>query len=153
VHAHGSGAPRSGDETLSAAHFSSTNGDDRATYIEASTIDPRAWESIRSLQRPGQPDMLCKVIDKYLSSSRQLMDTMRTAVPQRDAGALHRTAHSLKSSSATLGARRLASLCKEVEAMGRTNVLNGVPALWEKIEAEYALVQEALTAELNQVKP
>ncbi|HET7057292.1 MAG TPA: response regulator [Nitrospiraceae bacterium] len=120
---------------------------------DVSTIDPRAWESIRSLQRPGQPDMLCKVIDKYLSSSRQLIDTMRTAVPQRDAEALHRTAHSLKSSSATLGARRLAALCKEVEAMGRTNALNGVPALWEKIEAEYALVQEALTVELNQVRP
>jgi len=97
--------------------------------------------------------MLCKVIDKYLSSSRQLIETMRTAVSQRDAGVLHRTAHSLKSSSATLGALRLAALCKEVEAMGRTNALDGVASLWEKIEAEYALVQEALTAELNQVKP
>jgi CheY-like chemotaxis protein/HPt (histidine-containing phosphotransfer) domain-containing protein len=116
------------------------------------SIDPRAWESIRSLQRPGQPDMLNKVIDKDLSSSRQLLDTMRAAVPQGDAGSLHRTAHSLKSSSATLGALRLAALCKEAEAMGRTNMLNGMPALWEKIESEYALVQEALMDELNQVR-
>ena len=120
--------------------------------VDVSTIDPRAWESIRSLQRPGQPDMLSKVIDKYLSSSRQLLDTMRAAVPQADAGSLHRTAHSLKSSSATLGALRLAALCKEAEAMGRTNMLNGMPALWKKIESEYALVQEALMDELNQVR-
>ena len=124
----------------------------RTSNLNPGSIDPRAWESIRSLQRPGQPDMLCKVIDKYLSSSRQLLDTMRSAVPQGDAGALHRTAHSLKSSSATLGALRLAALCKEVEAMGRNNMLNGMSALWEKIEAEYAVVQNALMDELNQVR-
>jgi PAS domain S-box-containing protein len=122
------------------------------SYANVPTIDPRAWESIRSLQRPGHPDMLCKVIDKYLTSSRQLIETMRLAVPQHDAAALHRMAHSLKSSSATLGALRLAALCKEAEAMGRTNTLEGMPPLWEQLEAEYGAVQEALTAELNQVR-
>jgi PAS domain S-box-containing protein len=152
-HTNGSTVPRSSHETLSSTQSHSTNGDGAAAYLGGPTIDTRAWDSIRSLQRPGQPDMLCKVIDKYLSSSRQLIDTMRTAVSQRDAGVLHRTAHSLKSSSATLGALRLAALCKEVEAMGRTNALNGVASLWESIEAEYTLVQDALTAELHQVKP
>ncbi len=122
------------------------------SYVEVPTIDPRAWESIRALQRPGQPDMLCKVIGKYLTSSRQLIETMRTAVPQHDAPALHRTAHSLKSCSATLGALRLAALCKEVEAMGRANVLDHIATLWDKLEAEYKLVHEALAAELDQVK-
>jgi two-component system sensor histidine kinase/response regulator len=73
-------------------------------------------------------------------------------VPQGDAAALHRTAHSLKSSSATLGALRLSALCKEVEALGRANALEGITTLWGKLEAEHVLVQEALTAELHQVK-
>ena len=123
-----------------------------ASCVGVPTIDPRAWESIRSLQRPGHPDMLCKVIGKYLTSSRQLIETMRLAVPQRDAPVLHRTAHSLKSSSATLGALRLAALCKEAEAMGRANDLEGMTALWDQLEAEYEVVQEALTAELTQVR-
>ncbi|HTK86513.1 MAG TPA: response regulator, partial [Nitrospiraceae bacterium] len=152
-HTNGSAVPRSSHESLSSVPSHSSYGDDTPAYPGVQTIDTRAWDSIRSLQRPGQPDMLCKVIDKYLSSSRQLIDTMRAAVSQRDAGVLHRTAHSLKSSSATLGALRLAALCKEVEAMGRMNTLNSVTNLWENIEAEYALVQDALTAELNQVKP
>jgi two-component system sensor histidine kinase/response regulator len=153
-HTNGSVAPRSSHESLlSSVTSHSSHGNDTPAYPGVQTIDTRAWDSIRSLQRPGQPDMLCKVIDKYLSSSRQLIETMRTAVSQRDAGVLHRTAHSLKSSSATLGALRLAALCKEVEAMGRMNTLNSVTNLWENIEAEYALVQDALTAELNQVKP
>ena len=96
--------------------------------------------------------MLCKVIGKYLTSSQQLIETMRVAVPQHDAATLHRTAHSLKSSSATLGALRLAALCKEAEAMGRTNTLEGMLSLWERLEAEYTLVQAALTDELNQVR-
>jgi signal transduction histidine kinase/DNA-binding response OmpR family regulator/HPt (histidine-containing phosphotransfer) domain-containing protein len=124
----------------------------RDSYVEVPTIDPRAWESIRSLQRPGHPDMLCKVIGKYLTSSQQLIETMRMAVPQQDAAALHRTAHSLKSSSATLGALRLAALCKEAEAMGRANTLKGMSSLWEQLEAEYTVVHDALTAELNQVR-
>ena len=77
---------------------------------------------------------------------------MREAIPQRDAATLHRTAHSLKSSSATLGALRLAALCKEAEAMGRTNMLDDMPALWERIQSEYAVVQEALMGELSQVR-
>ena len=121
-------------------------------YEEVPSIDPRAWDSIRSLQRPGQPDMLCKVIDKYLTSSRRLIDAMREAVPQRDAEALHHTAHSLKSSSATVGALRLAALCKDMETMGRTNALEGVSAVWRKFQAEYKLVQDILKDELNQVK-
>ncbi len=36
--------------------------------------------------------------------------------------------------------------------MGRTNTLKGMPRLWEQLEAEYGAVQEALTAELNQVR-
>ena len=121
-------------------------------YEEVPSIDPRAWDSIRSLQRPGQPEMLCKVIDKYLTSSRRLIDAMREAVPQRDAEALHHTAHSLKSSSATVGALRLAALCKDMETMGRTNALEGVSTVWRKFEAEYNLVQYILKDELNQVK-
>ena len=83
---------------------------------------------------------------------RELIETMRVAVPRQDAPALHRMAHSLKSSSATLGALRLAALCKEAEAMGRANDLEGMTALWDQLEAEYEVVQEALTAELTQVR-
>jgi CheY-like chemotaxis protein len=148
-----SGAPLPSHENVSTRRSNAGPGDYSAgSYVEVPTIDPRAWESIRSLQRPGHPDMLCKVIGKYLTSSQQLMETMRMAVPRHDAAALHRTAHSLKSSSATLGALRLAALCKEAESMGRTNTLEGMPSLWEQLEAEYTVVQEALTAELNQVR-
>jgi hypothetical protein len=36
--------------------------------------------------------------------------------------------------------------------MGRANDLEGMTALWDQLEAEYAVVQEALTAELTQVR-
>src|SRR6185503_1300607 len=151
-HTNGSAVPRSSHESLSSVTSHSSYGDDTPAYPGVQTIDTRAWDSIRSLQRPGQPDMLCKVIDKYLTSSRRLIDAMREAVPQRDAEALHHTAHSLKSSSATVGALRLAALCKDMETMGRTNALEGVSAVWRKFQAEYKLVQDILKDELNQVK-
>jgi PAS domain S-box-containing protein len=150
---HESGAPLAGHETVSTGYSNAWSADYSAgPYLEVPSIDRRAWESIRSLQRPGHPDMLSRVIEKYLASSRELIETMRVAVPRQDAPALHRTAHSLKSSSATLGALRLAALCKEAEAMGRTNTFEGMTSLWEVLEAEYTVVQEALTVELNQVR-
>ncbi|WP_447983525.1 response regulator [Nitrospira sp. Nam74] len=150
---HESGALLASHEAVSTGYSNVWSADYLAgPYVEVPSIDRRAWESIRSLQRPGHPDMLRRVIEKYLASSRELIKTMRGAVPRQDAAALHRTAHSLKSSSATLGALRLAALCKEAEAMGRTNTFEGMTSLWELLEAEYTVVQEALTAELNQVR-
>jgi HPt (histidine-containing phosphotransfer) domain-containing protein len=58
-------------------------------------------------------------------------------------------AHSLKSGSANVGALALAAHCKELEALGRANTLQAADTVFARVEAEYALVEAAVTAVLH----
>lgn len=111
-------------------------------------LDPKALNQIRALQRPGAPSILQKVIMSYLNNSLQLIEALHLATHQNDASALQHTAHSLKSTSATVGATTLAGLCKELESVERGQRTENAASLVSAIESEYARVREALNVEL-----
>jgi HPt (histidine-containing phosphotransfer) domain-containing protein len=69
---------------------------------------------------------------------------MRDALAAREAAGLRRAAHTLKSTSATLGAHRLADLCRHLEAIVEKETLAGAAELLGRIEGEYASVERAL---------
>ena len=114
----------------------------------SSPIDTNAIDQIRALQRPNAPNVVHKIINSYLKDAPQLLEAARQAIAKNDASMLYRTAHSLKSTSATLGALNLASLCKELEAIGRAQTTTRADTLLVAIEREYTHVQEALKAKL-----
>jgi len=112
-------------------------------------LDRQALGQIRAMQRPGAPDLLGKIIGLYLESAPGLLRKIRDAVAGEDGDALRQAAHSLKSSSANLGAKRLAAICKELEQRGRERQLADAPGLLEELDACFVRVQEALAAELK----
>jgi signal transduction histidine kinase/DNA-binding response OmpR family regulator/HPt (histidine-containing phosphotransfer) domain-containing protein len=112
-------------------------------------IDHRALMNIAALQRPGSPPILQKVISLYFQSSGELLEKLRQGLEQGDADTTRRAAHTLKSSSANLGARQLASLSQELEEAGRTNSLERTGALLDRIETEYRRVAAVLQGELE----
>lgn len=57
------------------------------------------------------------MIECYLTESEKLLKTITTAMTKADAQSLFRAAHSLKSSSASLGANPFSELCQELEMM------------------------------------
>jgi len=116
---------------------------------DAAHVDHKAFENIRSLQRSGAPDMLSKVIGIYLRDTPKLLENTRNALALKDAKAMGGQAHSMKSSSATLGAHALAALCKELEAMGRSGTTENAEGLLSRIELEYASVAKILARELR----
>ena len=114
-------------------------------------IDRQALVNIAALQRPGLPALLPKVIATYLQTSTELLEKLRQAIEQGDPEAARKGAHSLKSSSANLGARKLASLSKELEDVGRTNSMEKARPLLERVETEHGRVVAALQGELRGV--
>ena len=76
-------------------------------------IDPGALETILELGG-GDRSFVVEVIDKYLEDSAALLASLREASGDE----LRRAAHSLKSTSSSVGARRLAALCAEIERAG-----------------------------------
>jgi CheY-like chemotaxis protein len=112
------------------------------------SLDRKALDTLRSLRKGGTPDLLHKVLHMYLNTAPQLLHTIRDAVARSDALALQQAAHSLKSSSANVGALQLAAFSKEMEALGKTQSLIQTGSLLAAMEAEYAVVEEALQREL-----
>ncbi|MBS0170490.1 MAG: response regulator [Nitrospira sp.] len=131
----------------STAADDSTHGPDQPA-AEAD-IDKTAWEAIRSLQRPGRPDILAKVLTTYLNDSRVLVEEIRAAVEAQDSGALANAAHRLKSSSAQLGALATATHCKELEQLGRLAQLDDAARLLVLLIETHQAACAAMAAELR----
>lgn len=103
-----------------------------------------AIEMIRMLPGERGKEVLRKVVDFYLSSTPTLLQTLREAESGKDPEKLKAAAHSFKSSSANLGALRLADVCLELETLGRAGSTEGALPLLLQVEEEYRMVREAL---------
>jgi two-component system sensor histidine kinase/response regulator len=91
------------------------------------------------------------VIRTYLDDMPVGLGRMRLAAETGNADELHRTAHSLKSSSGNVGAERLSRLCKALETIGRTGTVEGTLPLLDEAADELERVTAALNAELRGV--
>src|SRR5439155_135227 len=70
----------------------------------APVIDPNALQALRALQRPGRPNVLVRIIDMFNSDAPRLLGEMQIAADASDGEALRHAAHTLKSTSANVGA-------------------------------------------------
>jgi HPt (histidine-containing phosphotransfer) domain-containing protein len=94
--------------------------------------------------------VLAEMINCYLEDAPKLLSAIATAVTQGDAKQLQQASHTLKSSSATLGAITLSNLCQKIEVMSRIgNTDYGIDKL-PQLEAEYERVKAALQIHCQQ---
>jgi two-component system, sensor histidine kinase and response regulator len=114
-----------------------SNGSPARPVPPPEPVDRTAWASIVAFQKPGQPKVLHKIIGLYLTSSQAQVTQLRQALQGQDYDAIRVLAHTLKSSSATLGAHRLAALAKELEEACRTDHGERAEGLIALIEGEH----------------
>lgn len=107
-------------------------------------LDSATIESLRAMQRKGSPDLLHRLFAAYERSSRELLRGMETALTARDATTLRQHAHTLKSSSANIGALRLSKLAASMEQQVRDDTLDDIADLHRKLAEEHRLVLDAL---------
>jgi HPt (histidine-containing phosphotransfer) domain-containing protein len=87
---------------------------------------------------------VAELIDTFGQDTRELITALRTALAARDVDALRRAAHSLKSTSESLGAGRLAALARGLEASARAGSLEGAGDRIQALADRYELVTRAL---------
>ncbi|HHD56543.1 MAG TPA: response regulator, partial [Desulfobulbaceae bacterium] len=107
-------------------------------------FDPTVFAKYRRIQQEGQPDIVAEIIESYLKSAQPLVQEMRAALGGGDAESLWRSAHTMKSSSGSVGAMKTAEICQELELRGRAGELAGCDQLLNELEQELSHVENEL---------
>ena len=89
----------------------------------------------------GDRAFVVDLVETFLTDGARQLDELATACAAQDAAAAVRPAHTLKSSSATVGAVALAAAAREAEATARagtvpTDILADLQRLWPQAATE-----------------
>ncbi len=79
-------------------------------YINQASID-----SLKELQKESGYELLNSLIQIYLEQAPQMVKQIQGALIDKNLDTIRAVAHSLKSSSATLGAESISNNCKALE--------------------------------------
>jgi HPt (histidine-containing phosphotransfer) domain-containing protein len=91
------------------------------------------------------------IVNQYLVESQSILARLHAAIDHRDAMDLTMCAHSLRGCSSTVGARRLAALCAELEGHGQADALDAAVRMVPALDAELTQVWQALRTEQQAV--
>ncbi len=109
-------------------------------------LDPDAIAALRALQIPGRPSIVLRVFDLFESSTAKLLAELDQGLASADLTRVTRAAHTLKSSSANIGAIALAERAKAIEASGREGNLDGCRAATEGLHPLFDATLAAVAA-------
>jgi HPt (histidine-containing phosphotransfer) domain-containing protein len=111
-------------------------------------LDQAPLDELRSLDPDGSGGILAQIINVYLDDAPKLIAQIQSSLAAKDIASMTRHAHSLKSSSLSVGASRVGEIAKDIEASGRKNSTDEIPALLMALSAEYSAAKTLLLAEI-----
>ncbi|HTV91031.1 MAG TPA: Hpt domain-containing protein, partial [Stellaceae bacterium] len=112
-------------------------------------LDEGALAALRELQQSGRPDIVERTIALYRENAPRLVDDLKQGAETRNLVALGRASHTLKSSSANIGAVTLAVRCSELETLARDGMVAEACGLVDAVVADHAAVEAALSRRLK----
>ena len=89
------------------------------------------------------------MLHAYVDDTPRHFHALRAAIAAGQPGKVRKAAHSLKSSSANVGADALAQLCRDMEQLGRDERSDGAAAILSDMEREFQAVRDSLSAILE----
>ncbi|HEY8878236.1 MAG TPA: Hpt domain-containing protein [Roseateles sp.] len=111
----------------------------------AALLDPEAIRRLRELDPSGGNKLLERVVNAFSNSLDRLLPDLARAREgdTPDLVVVRHVSHTLKSSSASLGAMALSARCADIEAMARDGRTEG---LSEQLDAMLQDIQQVRTA-------
>jgi HPt (histidine-containing phosphotransfer) domain-containing protein len=82
----------------------------------AGLLDPVALQELRNLDPTGAGRLMDRIVNAFEVAAARLLPQLQAAISTEDASAVRYAAHTLRSSSASIGAIRMSQLCAELEA-------------------------------------
>jgi HPt (histidine-containing phosphotransfer) domain-containing protein len=107
-------------------------------------LDEDALQRLRDLDPGGSNRLLERVLRAFEASVSRLGTQLSEARQRGDLDGIRHVAHTLKSSSASIGALELSRLCAEIEAAVRQDTPADVPPLLDAMDRELYVVLQAV---------
>jgi HPt (histidine-containing phosphotransfer) domain-containing protein len=107
-------------------------------------LDQDTLNSLRELASPDQPEFLKQLFTLFIESSPTRIQTIQSSLKKNDLNAIAREAHTLKSSSANIGALALSKLCQDLETAARSSNTSVVSLEAAKLQAALDSVLAAI---------
>jgi len=114
----------------------------------ASVLDPAKLAELRALDPNGHASLVPRVLATYQNSLARLVEQLQVARLAARWDDVARAAHTLKSSSGSVGALAFSGLCAEIERVTRAGDVLSAQRLLVGFPAEHARVVEAVAAAL-----
>lgn len=111
-------------------------------------LDPEAIHRLRELDPSGGNRLLERVVNAFSNSLDRLLPDLARArqADATDLTVVRHVSHTLKSSSASLGAMALSARCADIEAMARDGRVEGLSEQLDAMLEDIQQVREALAA-------
>jgi histidine phosphotransfer protein HptB len=108
------------------------------------TIDPSAIASLRELNPGDEGEFLREIVGIYIDDTPKRIAEMKACMASGDVASFTRAAHTIKGSSANLGATALRGIAERLEAISRKDGLGGVASLLAECDTEFARAKAEL---------
>ncbi|HVT04470.1 MAG TPA: Hpt domain-containing protein, partial [Thermoanaerobaculia bacterium] len=122
------------------------------TFPVSQTNDPLDREvlaTLKSLRKQGKRDIVAIMLQTYRDQCVPMIEAIRKAIESNDVVTLEGSAHELKGSSLTIGAREVGRLSASLETEARGGTTTGATALLPALEHELRRVSDAIVRELG----
>ena len=113
-------------------------------------FDQEALRRLKELDPKGENRLFERVAKAFEASVGRLMPQLDDAIRQQDQQGILHVAHTLKSSSASIGALKLSHLCAEIETMIRRQTGENLTTRLRELPLEVERVLEGLRVLLEQ---
>lgn len=114
------------------------------TPTTTTQLDAKALRNLRLLDPNASSGLLRRVLDTYLSSLGRLLGQLDVAETRGDAAGIRLVTHTLKSSSASIGALTLSQLCGAAEMAVREAQVETLGGLLAQLRQEAEQVMFAV---------
>jgi HPt (histidine-containing phosphotransfer) domain-containing protein len=116
-------------------------------YTKEDLVDFAIVDNLIELGGDDGKGFLKEIIDLYIQQYPELFESIKTSAGKNESVTMYQSAHALKGASLNIGAKELASICKQIELKGKAGDMSQIPELIEVLDKVYPLTM----AELNKL--
>lgn len=108
------------------------------------TFSRERLDQMAMIKLPGKPSLREGLLKLYFENAPDLVSQIKVALSQNDIDALHRSSHSLKSTSANMGLDYLSQLAARLEESAHSKRWQDIPQQVDALLCEHELALESL---------